>query len=154
MPSNELLTIIPIILITVAVMAVAFAAAFGWLRRLARRRYAVMMERYPNARKVIYGAHFFGQESKGVFQTRGNGTLVITDHELVFEKWVPQKEYVIPLNRIVTIEMPNSFLGKTTFTPLVKVVYRTDTGEQDAIAWSVRDAAGLKSQLEQFITTA
>jgi hypothetical protein len=149
MPSDALLLMIPIILITLGVMAAAFALAFLWLRNLARRRQKAMLQRYPNARSIISGANFFGQESKGVFQTRGNGTLAITDTELVFEKWVPRREYVIPLNQIVAIEMPKSFLGKTTFTPLLKIVYRTDAGEQDAIAWSVRDAAGVKLQLEQ-----
>ena len=38
-------------------------------------------------------ANFFGQESLGLGQVRGNGVLVLTEKELYFEMWSPKKYY-------------------------------------------------------------
>jgi len=84
-----------------------------------------------------------------VTQLRGNGTLVLTDSELYFERWVPHREYRIPLASIRAIETPSSFLGKTNFRPLVKVVFQTEAGQTDSIAWLVRDVEGLKQAIEE-----
>lgn len=153
MPSDPLSVTLTIIALVFIILGAVFALTFRWLRRLSRQRQQAMMARYPNARQVISGANFLGEESKGISQVTGNGTLVITESDIVFERWVPRKDYVIPLNRIVAIELPTSFLGETGFRALLKVVYRTDTGEQDAIAWAVEDADGLKSLLEQLRTS-
>jgi hypothetical protein len=55
-------------------------------------------------------ANFFGQQSHGVKQIRGNGVLILTDKELYFGMWVPKKEIKIPLFAIKSIDNPNSFL--------------------------------------------
>jgi hypothetical protein len=140
-----------IAVISVLITAVVLVLVFMLLRRVARQREQAMRQRFPNARMIVRGANFFGQQSKGVIQLRGNGTLVITDTNLVFEGWMPRAEHSIPLNRITAIETPRSFLGKSIISPLLKVVYRTEAGGEDAMAWSVPDLAAAKAQLDQVL---
>jgi hypothetical protein len=126
----------------VVFFGVVFGGVFIFLRNTARQRQASARERYPNARQIDRAASFFGQESRGVTQMRGNGTLVLTDSDLIFEMWVPSSEFRIPLSRIESLENPTSFLGKSRFTPLLKVVYTNDQGTRDAMAWQVPDLSG------------
>ncbi len=90
------------------------------------------------------GANFFGQESKGYAQLRGNGVLVITGKELYFEMWMPERELSVPLSSILRIETPRFYLGKTKGYPLLKVVFRNSRGEVDSMAWMVRDLSKCK----------
>jgi len=89
--------------------------------------------------EIDRAASFFGQESRGATQMRGNGTLILTDTDLIFEMWVPNREFRIALRSIQSIENPTSFLGKSRFTPLLKVVYINDQGTADSMAWQVTD---------------
>lgn len=120
-------------------LTVLLVGVFVVLRNTARQKEASVRERYPNARHIDRAASFFGQESRGVVQLRGNGTLILTDAELIFEGWVANKHLRIPLRGIQTIENPTSFLGKTRFTPLLKVVHINGQGTTDAMAWQVHD---------------
>jgi hypothetical protein len=124
-------------------LAVFFAVVFGGvlvvLRNTARQKEASARERYPHARQIDRAASFFGQESRGVTQMRGNGTLILTGSDLIFEMWVPNKEFRIPLRSIQDIENPTSFLGKSRFTPLLKVVYINEHGATDSMSWQVPD---------------
>ena len=148
--TSTLLTIFASFAVIILILAVVFWLTFVWLRRLAREREIAMRQRFPNARVVAVGANFFGQESQGVMQLRGNGTLVITEDALVFERWVARQEYRIPLSNITAVETPNHFLGKSIMKPLLKVVYQTD-GVEDAMAWYVHNLSGIKALLEQEI---
>lgn len=121
---------------------VVFGGVFVVLRNVARQKEASARQRYPEARQIDRAASFFGQESRGVTQMRGNGTLILTDSDLIFEMWVPNREFRIPLRSIQAIENPTSFLGKSRFTPLLKVVYTNDQGATDSMAWQVRDLSG------------
>lgn len=132
-----------LLVIMIALGAVlVFALVFVVLKNLARRKEAVMQQRFPNARRIDRAANFFGQESLGRTQMRGNGALVLTDTELIFEMWVSDKQFRVPLLNIQSIENPASFLGKSRLTPLLKVVYRNEKGVTDAMAWQVSDLAG------------
>ena len=131
-------------LVTVLVLglAVVFGVTLVVLRQVARQKEASARARYPNARRVDRAASFFGQESHGTVQMRGNGTLILTGSELIFEMWVGGGQYRIPLRNIQSLENPVSFLGKSRFAPLLKVVYRNDQGTSDAMAWQVPDLTG------------
>jgi hypothetical protein len=121
---------------------IVFGGVFVVLRNVARRKEAQARERYPNARQIDRAASFFGQESRGSTQMRGNGTLILTDSDLIFEMWLPSQEFRIPLRSIQSLENPTSFLGKSRFTPLLKVVYLNDQGMTDSMAWQVPDLSG------------
>lgn len=127
-------------------LAVFFAVVFGGiflaLRNIARQKEARARERYPHARRIDRAASFFGQESRGATQMRGNGTLILTAADLIFEMWLPNRQFRIPLRNIQAIENPTSFLGKSRFTPLLKVVYTNDQGAADSMAWQVSDLSG------------
>jgi hypothetical protein len=86
--------VIGIVGLTLAILLIVFSL----VARMGRRRTAETESRYPNALLVVPGANFFGQESAGVGQVRGNGTLVLTSTALIFEMWVPQRVVEIPLN--------------------------------------------------------
>lgn len=132
-----------LLLLGLAVLfAVVFGAVFVVLRNIARQKEAGARERYPAARQIDRAASFFGQESRGATQVRGNGTLILTDTDLIFEMWVPDKQLRVPLRNIQAIENPPSFLGKSRFTPLLKVVYIDEQGATDSMAWQVPDLGG------------
>jgi hypothetical protein len=137
-----------IILLTFGILAVVFGATFLVLRQMRVRGEQEVRTRYPNAKLVIPSAVFFGQQSKGVGQLRGNGTLAITDREVYFRKWVSPTEHIIPIARIEAIESPRAFLGKSYGRPLLKLNYRRDDGQPDSIAWYVPNLEAAASQIE------
>lgn len=142
-----------LVVVLLVVLLVFFATVFGGtllvLRSVARKKEASARARYPNARRIDRAASFFGQESRGRTQMRGNGTLILTDSDLVFEMWVPNKQFRIPLQKIQALENPSSFLGKSRFAPLLKVVYTGEQGTTDAMAWQVPDLSGWMRDINQ-----
>jgi len=135
----ETFGVIGLVLILLLVLAVVFRGVFVMLENTARQKEASARERYPNARQVDRAASFFGQKSRGATQMRGIGSLILTDSDLVFEMWVPNTEFRVPLRSIQTLENPTWFLGKSRFTPLLMVVYTNEQGTTDAMAWQVPD---------------
>lgn len=130
---------IGLVLGLVGVFVVIFGGVLISLGYMARQKETRARQRYPAARKIDRAASFFGQQSRGIMQVRGNGILILTDTELIFEMWVPKRRYHIPVQSIRSAENPRSFLGKSRFTPLLKVVFVDDHGVEDAMAWQVRD---------------
>ncbi len=108
-------------------------------------------ERFPDAIAVERMASFFGVQSAGKFQLRGLGTFVLSRSEIYFERLLPRKAFHIPIDSIIGVETPLSFLGKTRFNPLLKVVFTNAQGQPDAIAWDIPNREGLKSQIESLI---
>src|SRR5688500_13926202 len=104
---------------TLVFIGLIFFLVFGWLGRLSAQRGEEAQQKYPGAKAIIRGVSFFGQESHGVTQGRGNGTLILTEDKLVFERWLPRRTYEIPPASISGIETPSSFLGKSRVTPLL-----------------------------------
>lgn len=85
------------------------------------------------------GANSFGVQSAGPWQVRGNGNLALTEDELLFAQWVPDRLLRVPRRSIVHVSTTKSHLGKTIGRPLLEVTWATETGDQDAIALWVRD---------------
>ncbi len=96
-------------------------------------------------------ANFFGQESKGVKQVRGNGLIVLTKDELYFEMYAPKRQFNVPLKSISKIETVKWHLKKTKSRPLLKVIYKNELGENDSLAWLVRDLDSWLNVLNQTI---
>jgi hypothetical protein len=97
------------------------------------------------------GANFFGQESKGLGQIRGNGVLLLTNKELYFGMWTPKKDFKIPIVAIKSIENPKSFLGKSVFRKLLKINFINDGDDLDAAAWYVKDLVSWTQELERLV---
>ena len=84
-------------------------------------------------------ALFFGVESRGAGQLRGNGCLGASSEQMLFVMWMPRREFSIPRDRITSIERTRSHLGKRIGRDLLKVSYTNDDGAPDSIAWYVTD---------------
>ena len=82
-------------------------------------------------------AHFYGLESLGHFQIRGNGVLVLTSEQLYFLSALPRRELIIPIESITAIKNPRSHLGKSNVVKLLRVEFTAKSGGKDAVAWMV-----------------
>ena len=98
---------------------------------------------------VERSANFFGIESEGMTQMRGNGTLILTDEELYFQMWIPGRELSIRLDRISGTDIVKKHLGKTKLRPLLKVIFRNRKGEHDSAAWLVENPRVWISELKE-----
>jgi len=83
-------------------------------------------------------AMYISKESDGYSHFRGVGYLVLTEDELYFERQLNRKVIRIPVGSIVTVEKTRRLGGQSTGRMLLKVVFETPDGKQDAIAWSVK----------------
>ena len=108
----------------------------GPLRRRARRHFAGLASLREN------DANSFGVESAGPWQVRGNGTLALTEDELLFAQWVPNRLLRIRRKSILEVTTTRSHLGKTIGRKLLKVIWTTELGTQDSIALWVSDLDG------------
>ncbi len=94
-------------------------------------------------------ANFFGLESKGITQIRGNGILLLTTTQLVFGLYKPATDVVIPLSKIVAIDLVKWHLGKSVFRPLFRISFINQDGLQDSAAWLIPDPYYWKTLLEK-----
>ena len=92
-------------------------------------------------------ANFFGLESSGMSQIRGNGCLAATDDEALFHMWLPKKQIHISRGRITSVSRTNSHLRKTVGRPLLLVTFTNDEGHPDSAAWLVGDLEEWESAL-------
>lgn len=123
------------------------------LRRLFRRwsrAAAEEVERTVGPGAVVFeeeGANFFGVESRGKAQVRGNGHLALTADEIVFVMWVGSRRLRIPRSAITSVHRKRSHLGKTVFRDLLAVSFTNDSGAPDTAAWLVRDLPAWEAAL-------
>ncbi|MDA3790895.1 MAG: hypothetical protein PF503_20665, partial [Desulfobacula sp.] len=96
-------------------------------------------------------ANFFGEKSKGGKQIRGNGAIVLTKDQLFFIRAMPFKEYIIPIESINRVSMPNSFNGKSVFSKLLCVHYNVE-GIEDSIAWAIKNPVKWKESIESLLS--
>ena len=122
-------------------------------RAIEKKRAAEVMARF--AGQEVLGASsqalFFGQESKGMGQVRGNGVLVLTPELLYFELWTPRRRFEIPVASITAVSSPKSYLGKSRSRPLLKVEYENRGGQADSCAWLVRNRETWRGALSRII---
>lgn len=130
------------------VVVILFAARAA-VRGVAAQARALIDQHYPagSAVKSDDMVNFFGLESKGVMQMRGNGGLVLTRDELCFLPLVGGATLRIPLRAIRAVSEVRSHLGKTVGRPLLRVEYDGEGGP-DAVAWFVNDVSAWQAKLE------
>lgn len=121
--------------------------------RISKRLYQLVYKKFSKQEiiRITTHANFFGIQSKGSAQARGNGALVLTRDELCFIRAVPQQENKVPVNSICEISMPRFFNGKSAFVPLLCIKYKTGQKE-DLMAWAISDAKKWKKEIEKIIT--
>ena len=110
-----------------------------------------MQKHSKNSVRMKGDANFFGIESHGVTQIRGNGILLINDTDLVFGMFQPKNDFLFPLTRIEKVEFADSHLNKTIFQPLLKVFFTDEAGNSDSVAWWVANPTEWKNILEQYL---
>lgn len=83
-------------------------------------------------------ALYVAQESDGYSHFRGQGYLVLTEDELYFERQLVKKIIKIPTGSIVKVDKTKRLAGQGPGI-MLKVVFKTQDGEQDAIGWKVKE---------------
>ena len=121
------------------------------VKKLFQKRINDIMDKFKGKDIIISlkSANFFGQQSRKSLQTRGNGVLILTHKDLYFEMWHPKKVLQIPTSAILKVEITKSFLHKSVFKKLLKVVFRNESGEEDAAAWWVTSLDKWIEELEK-----
>lgn len=114
-----------------------------------------IQERFPSQEIVLSEttANFFGLESRGSFQLRGNGVLVLTEDELWFSRFIKREDITIPLNTIQAVRLVDSHLGKRIFGR--KLIYVQFQGSEglDSGAWLVSDPNRWQKAIASFSET-
>ncbi len=151
-PGPVLLVILIVVGVVIVGLAVLKLVLVVWgrvERRIDRAVTARLTARYAPEEMLLHEtmANFFGEESRGPAQMRGNGGLVLTRDALVFHMLVPERTITVPLEDIRDVSLVRSHLGKRVGRDLVHVRYAVPDGT-DAIAWFVRDPATWRRELE------
>ena len=141
------LEIVVLVLGILVFVALLFALIMIPVARRARRLRAEVEAEVGDSARRTANARGLGLESRGASQVRGNGWLVLTDDELRFRQWVPDRETRIPLTTVTEVETVRWWLGKTVGSRLLCVRWRTPDGAEDAMAWEVRDLDGWLADL-------
>ncbi|WP_375003680.1 hypothetical protein [Aeromicrobium sp. CTD01-1L150] len=93
-------------------------------------------------------AAIFGLASDGKNQTRGIGTLAMSDTRLLFVQLVPDREIEVPREDITSVQRSRQFMGSTATRDLIIVTWERQ-GMGDAAAFSADDLEGWLSRLDQ-----
>lgn len=112
-----------------------------------------IQERFPTEQIILSetSANFFGLESRGSFQIRGNGALVLTPDELWFSRFIKRDDITIPIQSIQEVRLVDSHLGKRILgRKLIYVQFQTPRGK-DSIAWLVADPETWKMKILDLI---
>ncbi len=117
--------------------------------RARKHSIAEVNQRFENEHVILMAlnASFFGEQSRGIRQIRGNGALVFTEKELYFLRACPRKEIIIPLDQLVSVSLRKSHLGKSIFQSLLWVEYHTET-PVDSVAWAINNPDEWKQPIE------
>lgn len=92
-------------------------------------------------------ANYFGLESKGGKQLRGNGALVATPEELWFRRAGASEPLRVARHTITATSIVRSHAGKSVGRALVRVDFEGQEGP-DAAAWYVPDAEAWAAELQ------
>jgi len=121
------------------------------VKKLFQKRINEIIDKFSDKNIIISlnSANFFGQQSRKSTQVRGNGVLILNAEELYFEMWRPKKILQIPTSTILKVEITKSFLHKSVFRKLLKIVFQNENGEEDAAAWWVTSLEKWIEELEK-----
>jgi len=122
------------------IIIIVVAVFFAFLKRRQDQVEASFQKRFAG-KKIRYidkFALYMARDSDGYSHFRGTGYLVLTEDELYFERRLNRKIVIIPTGSIVRAEETRRLAGQSTGKMMLKVVFETQNGEQDAIAWRVK----------------
>jgi len=124
------------------------------LKKILSGRVYEIYEKFKDKKILLANdiSNFFGLESLGVWKVRGNGVLLLTEEELFFGMWKPQKELSIPIKSIIEITNPKSHMHRSIFRPLLKVIFKNTNGENDSAAWYVQNLDKWNNMINKLIS--
>ena len=101
----------------------------------------IITDTFPEHEIRMHAPHAYhmARQSHGYGQSRGNGNLILTDKELFFAMAFPKTIYSIPLESIGEIETPRRMNGRSIMRRMLKVNFKTENGEDEAVGWIVQD---------------
>ena len=135
MGTLSLLLLIIVPLIAAAAIAVVFVRTGG-------RRAQARLREVPGPVLRSAGATSLGLTSLGDSQLHGTGTLVLTDAEVCFAQWRPDRLLRIPRAAILEVDTTMTHLGKTMKDDLLRIRWTgAEAGDEDTIAFFVNDVA-------------
>jgi len=144
--------IIGLIALGVVAIVLALSVVAKLVLHLIKRPLETRIAAHYGPDKIVIkdlAALSFGLESKGVWQGRGNGGLVLTADYLHYFRFVPGADLRVPLGAITELTFTKSHLGKATIYDLLKVRFSLD-GQADSIAWYLTDPKEWKTRIEEF----
>ncbi len=130
-----------ILLILLLITIIVFVVFIISIRNIIVKRKKEIIAKFKDKEILLISsnANYFGTETLKSFQIRGNGFLILTKDELFFQMWTSKKEISIPISNLRSAETVKSFLGKTVYTPLLKVNFKNEHNDSDSIAWLVKN---------------
>lgn len=135
------------LLVGIALVAVVLRRMVRNIERTLRRRVFECLEAGETVLLEDYRANFFGLESLGGWQLRGNGVLVLTDRALEFLMLWPRRRFRVPLAEVTGSFVVRSHCGKSVGRDLFKVRVQAG-GREDSLAWFVPNASGWRAALD------
>jgi len=96
-------------------------------------------------------AIFFGIKTSGFRTLRGNGIFIITEKQIYFSLFLPDKEYKIKIDSIEEIRTGKSFLGKTKFRELLIIDFKENDARLNSAAWLLSDLNQAIETLEKIL---
>ena len=129
-----------VILLVILASAVASLGIAAVLVRIGRQRAEAHIAALgPLERSVA--ASSLGLTSPGPAQVRSTGTLVLTDDEVAFAQWRPERFVRIPRREILEVDSTTEHLGRTMKAPVLRIRWSEPTAEhgEQTIAFFVRD---------------
>lgn len=133
MTTTSLILVIGLPLVASAVIALVFV-------RGGRTRAQARLREVPGDALRTTAATSLGLVTLGAGQVRGTGTLVLTDTEVAFAQWRPDRLVRIPRAAIHEVDTTRVHLGKTMKSDLLRIRWASaEAGVEDTIAFFVRD---------------
>jgi hypothetical protein len=128
-----------VLLVLVASLVVSALIALA-LVRAGRARAQVHLREVPGDVRRSTAATSLGLTSLGVGELRGTGTLVLTDDEVAFAQWRPDRLVRIPRAAVVEVDTTRTHLGKTMNKDLLRIRWtNAETDVEDTVAFFLRD---------------
>lgn len=147
-----LVEVVQAVLITVVsiflVVATLYLLTVIWLRRRMAAQRAEWDAAGLRIRRGPVLANYRGRRSERV-PMRGNGALVLTQHDVRLVRFVPRREFVIPLRAVQSVSLHRGWAGSyRPGVPVLVIAYRAaadddqaadpDGASEDALGVSVR----------------
>ena len=123
---NPILLTAFILFIVFATLAIIFSLLNRTLKRHLNRVYERWLDEGVQIVKGPAQANYRGHLSMAI-PVRGNGVLALTDHDLRFAQFAPQREFIVPLDQITHLVVKRVWIRNTRGgQPVIGVYFHTN----------------------------